>query len=179
MFGIGASLIFVGPISDHFGRRRVLLGGLILFVLGSSVASLAGSLAVLIVGRMIQAIGNGTMVLIPRVLVRDTMAGNHAARVMAILVGATAISQALGPLLGGVLAAYDGWRLILSTSAALGLFALVCVWISCGETLRVRSAAAITPGVLWRQYRQLFANRNFLAHCGDLSQAAPPGSQLS
>lgn len=165
MFGIAASLILVGPLADRFGRRRVLLGGLVLFVLGSTVAFLAGSLAVLILGRMVQAIGNGTAVVIPRVLVRDTMSGNEGARVMAMLVGATAISQAFGPVLGGFLTAYDGWRLVLGASAGLGLLALACVWCSCAETLAARSSAAITPAGLWRQYRGLFASRSFLAHC--------------
>ena len=98
LLGIAASVIFVGPASDRLGRRNVLIGGLAMFVLGSLVSFLAGSLWILILGRLIQSIGNGASVLIPRVLVRDTMTGNDAARTMAILVGATAIAPALAPV---------------------------------------------------------------------------------
>ncbi len=172
MAAIAATQLVIGPMSDRFGRRNVLLGALAMFVFGSVIASLAGGLATLILGRMIQAVGAGASVIVPRSIARDTLDGNELARTMAIIVGAQALAPAFAPVLGGFLTSFEGWRSSMVASAALGLILLVWSWQSCHETLRLRSTFAITPTGLWRQYRPLFENRQFLSYCAMFSGTA-------
>ncbi len=165
MATLAVAQLVIGPMADRYGRRRVLLGSLAIFVLGSIVSFRAGGLATLISGRMIQAVGAGTLVNVPRLLARDTLNGHELARTFAIIVGAQAIAPAIAPALGGFLTTFAGWRSTMAATAALGLIMLAWSWRSCRETLLSRSTFAITPGGLWRRYQPLCANRSFLAHC--------------
>lgn len=161
---IAATQLIIGPMADRFGRRRVLLGGLAMFATGSIVASMADGPALLILGRMIQAVGAGISVVVPRLLARDTLAGHKLARTLAIIVGAQALAPAFAPVLGGFLTSFQGWRSTMVVSAALGATLLLWSWRSCRETLLSRSTFAITPAGLWSQYRPLFGNRPLLAY---------------
>ena len=164
MTAIGVVLLIAGPMADRFGRRPVLLGGLAIFVLGGIISLMANSLAILIFGRMLQAIGVGPSLMLSRVLVRDTMSGNDAARVMAIIGSVYAMAQAFAPVLGGFLAGYWGWHATIICVLVLGTFLFVWAWRSCPETLPAGSTTRISLRGLWRQYARLLANRQFVAH---------------
>jgi len=166
MAAIAVGQLVVGPMADRFGRRRVLLMGLAMFATGGLVSCLAGGLATLILGRMIQSVGDVATVALPRVIARDTLDGNELARSMAIIVGAQALAPAFAPALGGFLTSFHGWRSTMLACAALGLIMFAWSWRSCPETSHSRSSFAITPAGLWRQYLPLLTNRSFLAHCG-------------
>ncbi|CAG0960420.1 partial Bicyclomycin resistance protein, partial [Burkholderiales bacterium] len=123
--GFALAQLAYGPLSDRFGRRPILLAGLVIY-LGASVACMfAPSIEALIAARFVQALGACAGPVLGRAVVRDVYGPSQAARVLAYISGAMAIAPMLGPVLGGWLTVWFGWR---ANFAALALFsALQCV----------------------------------------------------
>ncbi len=149
--------IIIGPMSDRFGRRPVLLASLAVFVLASIGCVLAQNIWVFLGFRMLQgAIAAGQV--LSRAIIRDMHPPNRAASLMGYVSMAMAIAPMLAPVLGGALDMLFGWRasFILFTLAGLAVFALL--WVDLGETNQTPSA---TFGKQMRAYPHLFGSRRF------------------
>ena len=107
-FGLGQLLM--GPMSDRFGRRPVLLGGLALHVLGSVGSAHAMSMELLIAGRVLQGVGLAAAVVCGRAMVRDLYEPLRGTLVMSRGQSGLGLLALGSPLLGGVLAGTLGWR---------------------------------------------------------------------
>ncbi|WP_113626210.1 multidrug effflux MFS transporter [Pectobacterium peruviense] len=104
--------LVVGPLSDRYGRKTLVLGGLSLFIVGTVVGGLAGSLDTLIVGRVIQALGICAAAVLARAIARDLFEGETLARALSLTMIATAAAPGFSPLVGSVLTTTLGWRAI-------------------------------------------------------------------
>lgn len=107
---IAISTLFYGPLSDRFGRRPVLLFGIVLFVVGTIIAGLAPSLWILIAGRVVQAVGGAAGLVIARAIVRDIYGPERAASVIGTLTVAMVAAPLIAVIFGGVLTDAFGWR---------------------------------------------------------------------
>lgn len=115
-----------GPLSDHFGRRPVLIGGLAVFVAGSAFAIVAPDIGSMVVARIFQAAGAASGMVLGRAILRDLYDTEQAARAIAYLTMAMVVAPMIAPTIGAVLVDVAGWR---SVFAALALFALaVFTW---------------------------------------------------
>ncbi|MGZ3313648.1 MAG: multidrug effflux MFS transporter [Caulobacteraceae bacterium] len=114
---------FYGPLSERFGRKPPLAGGMMLFVLASVACSLATSAGVLIVGRFLQGLGSGSAIAISAATIRDRYTGHQAARLLALRVMVLGLSPILSPVFGAALISVAPWRFIFWFAAAYGLFA--------------------------------------------------------
>jgi DHA1 family bicyclomycin/chloramphenicol resistance-like MFS transporter len=112
---------FYGPLSDRFGRKPPLLGGMMLFVLASVACSLATGPQVLIAGRFLQGLGSGSAIAISAATIRDRYTGHQAARLLALRVMVLGLSPILSPVLGAGLISVVSWRFIFWFAAAYGL----------------------------------------------------------
>lgn len=129
--------IVIGPISDRFGRRKVLLGSLVLFVLATLGTILATSAAVFLVFRMAQAVIASGMVL-SRAIVRDQVADAQAASMIGYVTMGMSLVPMIGPVIGGVLDDAYGWRANFALLLVLGVAVLALVWADLGETARLQ-----------------------------------------
>ncbi len=127
VLAITALIVSAGRLADIVGRRRLLLGGLVLFTAAAGGCALVTSLGGLIALRFVQGIGAAVMMAISVALVGDLTADNKAGRIMGVLGSMSAIGTALGPALGGLLIASFGWRAIFLVNLPLGLLALALV----------------------------------------------------
>lgn len=134
--------LVIGPISDRYGRRPVLLGGLVMFVIGSLVCTLAPTVGVLNVGRVIQALGGCAGIALSRAIVRDMYDRTQAASMIAYVTMGMAVAPMIAPTIGGVLEAVHGWRASFGFLAVFGLGTLVAVHVLLHETNPWRGAAA-------------------------------------
>ena len=147
--------LVIGPISDRYGRRPVLLGGLLMFVLGSVVCMLAPSIGVLNVGRVIQALGGCAGIALSRAIVRDLYDRTQAASMIGYVTMGMAVAPMVAPTIGGLLEALHGWRAAFGFLALFGFGTLAVVYVLLHETNPWRGATA-GPQKLLDGYGKLF-----------------------
>ena len=174
VFGFGTAQLVSGPMSDRYGRRPVLIGGLALYLLSGVACALAPSLDWLIVARFVQAIGACTAVVVARAIVRDAYSPAEGARVMARALSLLALAPILGPILGGYLQVSFGWRAAFVTLALAGLTMLVAAMRHLTESNAQLNPAAMRPASLARAYLGVVRTPAFWAYAlpGSLSYAS-------
>lgn len=158
-----AGQLFVGPLSDRFGRRWLVLAGLAAFVVGSAICAFAGTLPQLIGGRVVQALGVCATSVLSRAVARDLFDGEALARALSLIMVAMAAAPGFSPLLGGAINSGLGWQ---ATFAFMGLLAVVLAVhynFRLGETHRVDRRSATSVPVILGTYRQLLIDRRFIA----------------
>lgn len=127
--------VFVGPISDRFGRRSLVLGSLSLFVLASIGALFATTVEVFLFFRILQAAVATTMVL-GRAIVRDIVPQDEAASMIGYVTMGMALVPMVGPMIGGALEQAFGWQATFVFLSAAGLATLVVAYLDLGETVQ-------------------------------------------
>jgi DHA1 family bicyclomycin/chloramphenicol resistance-like MFS transporter len=160
--GFACGQIFYGPLSDRFGRRPLMLGGLALFCAGSIGCVLATSIEMLVLARFVQALGACAGPVIGRAVVRDLWGASESARIIAYMGGAMAIAPLVGPTLGGFLTVLFGWQsnfLLLLLIGALQLVAVACML---SESNIHRDPAASNPRQMVANFARLLADRHYL-----------------
>lgn len=126
LLAFGVAQLVLGPLSDRYGRRPVMLWGFSLFVVGSFIAAVAASPFWLILGRAVQAAGGAAGFVLGRAIVHDIFGRGGAASAIGYLTMAMALSQMLAPWVGGTLEHTLGWRVIfwLLVAGSIVLFLL-------------------------------------------------------
>ncbi|UCJ16463.1 multidrug effflux MFS transporter [Pseudomonas sp. MM211] len=161
--------LVVGPLADRYGRKRLVLGGLALFVIGTLVAGFASSLDVLIAGRVVQALGVCAAAVLARAIARDLFEGETLGRALSLTMIATAAAPGFSPLLGSVLTTALGWRAIF---LMVGVAAVVIGFFyarGLGETLpRERRVALSAPRVV-AAYGRLLRDGKFILPAASVS----------
>jgi MFS family permease len=114
-------LLVAGPLGDRFGRRRVLLTGLALFIAASALGTAAPTLSVLIAARALQGLGGSALAAMSIALVLDAFPPSRSGATLGVLGTTSAFATMLGPSLGGVLVSAFGWRSLLAVNVPLGL----------------------------------------------------------
>jgi MFS family permease len=127
LLGYIAVLPLIGRLSDLLDRRRILLGCLLVFVVGSAVTALAVEMPVLVTGRVLQGIGGGGLVPATLALVADLWPPHRRGTPLGVVGAVQELGSVLGPVLGAVVLAWSGWRTIfwLNVAAALVLYAVI------------------------------------------------------
>ena len=160
--GLSAALqIVIGPISDRYGRRKVVLGALILFLLATVGTLLSPNAETFLIFRMLQAVIAAGMVL-SRAIVRDMVADAEAASMIGYVTMGMSIVPMIGPAIGGFLDGLFGWHANFTLLLLVGLAVTALVWADLGETSApkdTRFAEQI------RQYPALLASRRFWGYC--------------
>jgi len=119
LVGLAGGQLVYGPLSDRYGRRPVLIAGLGLYLAGLLLAIPAPNITVLVVARILQALGACSTLVIGRAMVRDVSGSTDAARRMALLTMAMTLTPALAPALGGLVDTWLGWRAVFGVLALL------------------------------------------------------------
>jgi MFS transporter, DHA1 family, multidrug resistance protein len=159
MLSMAFFTVLYGGLSDRFGRKRVLLGGLVLFACGAASCMAAASMPMLLAGRILQGAGAGCGVVLARAIARDVYGQDRVAQVIAYLTAAYVLGPMLAPPIGGQLTALFGWRALFVFASAVGLLVILAVAFAVPET-RARSAAL--PHGLFAGYRSLMRRWRFV-----------------
>lgn len=132
LLGFASAQLLYGPVSDRFGRRPVLLTGLTIYVLASIACAFAPSVEILQLGRFLQGLGACCGPVVARAVVRDYYPPKEAAKVFSLIGTAVALAPALGPIIGGQLQVYLGWRSVFFFLAGFGV---MMIGLFCYTTL--------------------------------------------
>src|SRR5271156_4755199 len=161
MVGIACSQILMGPLSDRYGRRPVLLAGLSLMVVASAACIFAETLPQLIAARFFQALGGASGMVISRAIIRDLYHRERISSMISLVIAVMMIAQMLSPLTGGLLETAFGWRSIFYVITAAALLITVAIALALPETRRDRIEAG---GGFRGDVRSLITSRAFIGY---------------
>lgn len=164
LLAFGTSQLVWGPLSDKYGRKPILLVGMVAYTVASLASVLAGSIELLITWRAMQGVAMGAVVMCARAMTRDLYAPVEGARVMSKgFSGLGLIACASAPL-GGLLTDWWNWRAALGVLTLFGLLALVLVLLRFKETLVQPNPQALQPAMLLRTWGSILRNPTFWAY---------------
>lgn len=156
--------LVAGPLSDAFGRRPVILGGLLIFAAASFGCGFVTEFWQLLAGRFLQAMGACTTIVVGRAIIRDTSEGKSAARAMSYLAIALAVGPTIAPLFGGFLVTWFDWRATFYATALLGIGAFVIAAPRFPETLPPPLRRPPNIAGMLRTYGELLRERKFMGY---------------
>jgi len=170
--GLACAQLVLGTLSDRYGRRPVLIAGLIIAAATSFAAAAATNITALVVARTTQALGASTGIVIGRAIIRDLYTRDRAASMLGWVTMSTVLLPMFGPLLGGMLDQWWGWRAIFLFVGCGSLLILIWAVLALPETRPPQTAGAMSARQLWTEARTLLTTPVFLGFvlcCGMIS----------
>ncbi|WGH76142.1 multidrug effflux MFS transporter [Tenacibaculum tangerinum] len=158
--GLGLGQLISGPISDSLGRKPVIYGGFLLFVIASFVCVNATSIEIMIFGRVLQGIGLSAPRTISIAMVRDSFSGNYMAKIMSFIVVVFILVPVVAPAIGKLLLDFYGWKSIFYSQLLFGFIVMFWLWKRQPETLKKENRIPLSFGLFFSglqefiQYKQ-------------------------
>ena len=150
-----------GPLSDAIGRRKVILGGLAVFVLASIGCALSRTLGTLLVFRAIQGLSAGVGLIVGRTVIRDLLHGDDAQRLMSQVSMIFGVAPAIAPIIGGWILGWQRWPMIFWFLVAFSLLLWGATYAGLPETHPPSARLPVQPRRLLRDYLAIFLNPRF------------------
>jgi DHA1 family bicyclomycin/chloramphenicol resistance-like MFS transporter len=169
LFAYSTMSLWHGAISDAYGRRRLTLISIFVFIAASVGCALSNSVLFLMIFRGVQGATAGVGMIVGRAVVRDLFEGAEAQRLMSHVATIFTIAPVLAPVLGGWLQVGFGWRSIFVFMAVLSGFVLLICWKALPETLPKENRQRLAPVYLVRSYWEVLTMPAFLLTCGSMA----------
>ncbi len=150
-----------GPLSDSIGRRRVIIGGLVVFTLASVGCALSTDLTTLLLFRALQGLSAGVGLIVGRAAIRDLFQGDDAQRLMSQVSMIFGIAPAIAPLVGGWILGWARWPMIFWFLTGFSLLLLLSTALWLPETHPVEARLKLAPRRMLRDYVYIFLNPRF------------------
>ncbi|WP_436897763.1 multidrug effflux MFS transporter [Acinetobacter gyllenbergii] len=164
LIGLAIGQGLYGPLLDRFGRRKPLLIGIAIFILGSLFTAIAPSIEWLLAARFLQAIGASAGLVVPRAIISDACDAKTSAKNFSILMQVMMIVPIIAPLFGSLILRIGSWHLIFYTLAILG--AILWLWgnHAIPETLKPQYRQPLQFAAIRTSYQALALNKGFMAY---------------
>ncbi len=162
LFTMACATLVYGSLSDRFGRRPVMLAGLLLFTVGALVSSVAANVETLLAGRFLQGAGAAGGVVLARAILRDVYGLDRLVKAIAYLTAAYVMGPMLAPALGGALIDAFSWRAEFTFATVCGVATMALAWFTLHETHQRRGPGASFAGMA-RGYFRLLRSPRFCA----------------
>ena len=166
--GFAIGQLVSGPLVDVFGRRPLLLGGMVLIAAASAICIVAPSIESLTVARFVQALAVSVGQVAGRAVIRDTHDPAGTARMLAFTMVVIGLTSAITPVAGGFLAVWLGWEVVFALHVVLALFFFVLIWRRFIETIPVRETLSRQVTITRRGIVRLVADRAFLSYTSSI-----------
>ncbi len=164
IIGFGVGQFVMGPLSDRFGRRPVLLGGMVVYGIASLLAIAAPSFETLLLARALQGLGTSATRVIATSIVRDCYAGRRMASVMSLAMMVFIAVPVLAPSFGQAVLLLTQWRGIFIVLMLYGVVALIWSALRMPETLPVSRRRSLAVREVYDAFRQTVTNRQTLGY---------------
>ena len=156
MIGLAAGQLFIGPLTDKYGRKRILVGSMLLFVVASLLCIFSGDIFMFNAIRVLQGLAGAGGIVIAKSMSADMYTGRELASFMALLGAINGIAPVCAPVVGGLMAGVTSWTGVFAVILAVGLVLMVCSMFL-PETLqpanRIRKSVIKVYGNLFRVFR--------------------------
>ena len=160
LVGTAVTQPIIGPLSDQFGRRPILLGGLLIAAIASFLGAFSGSLEMLIVWRIIQVASGAAGLVLGRAIVRDIRKPSEAASMLGYVTMGMAMAPMVAPIIGGFLDDLASWRAGFVFAGVMTVIAVAWAWYALPETNKHLGQASSLRAML-ADYRTLLGLRSF------------------
>lgn len=157
--------LVIGPASDRFGRRPVMLVSFAIFAIATLAATFAPTIEMLLFWRVLQAFAASGMAL-SRAIVRDTVGTDEAASRISYITMGMAVAPMIGPFIGGLLDEFYGWKATFHLLLCFGIVAFLVIYFDLGETNKNPTSSM---GAQFRTYPELFRSRRFWGYTATAS----------
>lgn len=159
VFGMGLGTFFVGPLSDAFGRKRIILIGTAIFALATVLALVAPSLNLLVAARVLQGLGVSAARIVSMAIIRDLYAGREMARLMSFVTMVFTLVPAVAPLIGSGIIAIAGWRGVFGSFLIFA--AIFSLWMSLrlAEPLPREHRRPFRADALWLAVKEVLSHK--------------------
>lgn len=161
LFGMGVFQFFYGPLSDVYGRKKVLVSGYVVFTFGSILCVCAPSITWLLIGRVIQGAGIACTGLF-RSVMRDFYSGSELAKLGSIVTIAATMTPPLAPITGGYLEHFFGWRASFVLLFLMGATSIILFSRYFPESLPKENRRSFSMTGILKNYWECFSHRNFV-----------------
>jgi len=172
MLFLAIGILFLGPVSDKYGRRNVLIGSLTLYIVASVACSIVDTIELMIVSRILQAIGAGGGMATSVALIRDCFDGARRARVLTIVAIIGVLGPVLAPIIGQALIWAMDWKATFWAPAVVAVVCMILTFILPGDIPRERykgsiigSVGTVIPILKNGDFRRFTIMMNMVAFC--------------
>lgn len=164
LLGLALAQLAYGPLSDRYGRKLPLLGGVLLFTIASVACALTGDIHHLIAWRVVQAFGGAAGMVVPRAVIRDYLDTRESAQALSMLMLIMGVMPIIAPLLGGQAVTLGTWRTVfyIMATAGLGLTVAVTLWMR--ESLKPEKRSPLAVESIARNFWLLLRHRRFMGY---------------
>jgi DHA1 family bicyclomycin/chloramphenicol resistance-like MFS transporter len=162
--GMAIGQAVYGPASDRFGRRAPILAGISIYIAASIVCALATSIEVLMIARLIQALGGCAGMVVARAAVRDQFGHGETARMLSFMSLISGLAPILAPVLGGLIATWLGWRATFWALVIFGVGTLAAAFFKLKESRSAATLAQARAEGPLRAYAALLRQRRVLGY---------------
>lgn len=152
----GIAQLFIGPLTDRYGRRRCVFSLIVIFTLGTLLCSLATGVTSLIFGRLIQAFGSCGLIVLSFTIARDLLDGTQLAQCYSLLNGIISFSPMFAPFIGAYLDLHFGWQATFEVLFVISILASLCYFIILKES--------------WPESKRIKINLKLLLHYANFSR---------
>ncbi|MCW8348323.1 multidrug effflux MFS transporter [Vibrio sp. ZSDZ65] len=163
LLGFGPSQFLYGPISDAIGRKKVLLSGLVIALIGLVlIIFMQHSFEGMVFGRFLQGLGTGCCAVLARASTRDQFSGAQLPLAMSYIAMAASITPVIAPVLGGFINYHFGWSMVFVSLFSYVALAWVVIAVKFKETVAEKSSIP-SPRMMITQYRELLRSSYFMS----------------
>ena len=155
VFGMGLGTLFAGPLSDAFGRKRIIMLGSALYAVAALACYFATSLEMLLIARVVQGIGAAAPRTVSIAMIRDLFSGRGMAKIMSFVMMVFTVIPAVAPLMGQGIIALADWHAIFLAYIAFSAVIMLWMGLRQPETLPVTQRRPLNIGTLWAATREL------------------------
>lgn len=170
LIGYALGQLLYGPISDRFGRKPVLLTGMLAYTTTSFLCTLSSNIETLIVLRFLQALGGGSGIVLARAIISDYFPPNEAAQVLSLVSIVTLLGPLVSPIIGGYLLVLAGWHSIFWLLTALGVLFFLMVFFGFSESHPAEKRQKLNLISTFRAYVDVILHKDAFGYiaCGGL-----------
>ncbi|MGC3937164.1 multidrug effflux MFS transporter [Roseobacter sp. EG26] len=158
VLGMGIGTFFTGPLSDAFGRKRVMVCGAALYITASAIAWASSTFEIVLAARILQGLGAAGPRVVSIAVIRDLFSGREMAKIVSIVMMIFTLVPGFAPTLGYVIIMTNGWRGIFLAFIVFSVLSVLWLGLRLPETLARENRRPLKPRLLMAAVREMFAH---------------------